>query len=49
MLMIDTVHEIDSVVRVANALNGVGALGLLESAKNSQELPCMVIMGIIMP
>jgi CheY-like chemotaxis protein len=49
MMVMDTILEIDSSIRVASALNGLEALSFLEGAKQRDELPCLVIMDINMP
>jgi len=49
MIVTDTIQEIDSSIEVITALNGVEALEILEKTKNTNDLPCLIIMDINMP
>ena len=48
MLVLDAIREVDPLVKVASALNGVEALQFLHRARPDQ-LPCLVLMDINMP
>lgn len=48
-LVLDTIREIDPSVQVLTAPNGVEALNFLRTARERQELPCLVLMDINMP
>jgi CheY-like chemotaxis protein len=49
MIMLETIKEVDSSVKVATALNGLEAISFLKSRKHNGGLPCLVIMDINMP
>lgn len=49
MLVLDTIKQINSSLRVASALNGVEALRFLEEGKRNGGLPCLVLLDINMP
>lgn len=49
LMVLETIRQVDSNYRVASALNGNEALRFLQSAKENNELPCLVIMDINMP
>lgn len=49
MMVLDTILELDSTIRVASALNGVEAMSFLYGARERGELPSLVIMDINMP
>jgi CheY-like chemotaxis protein len=49
LIVAETIHEIDSSVKVVTALNGIEALKHLEGSKASGDLPCLIIMDINMP
>ena len=49
MIVLDTIKEIDDSIEVETALNGMQALQFLKTAKDTNDLPCLIIMDINMP
>lgn len=49
LIVSETIQEIDDSIEVVTALNGIEALEILNQAKASGDLPCLIIMDINMP